>query len=218
MNKIEKLYVKDFYDTIADSWTNIRQKFKILEKFKHLKNKKILEVGCGTATQLLEFEGNFLVGIDISKKMIKYALENSKKKNIKLFLLIADARKLPLKQNSFEFVLSIATIHHIYKRKDRIKALLEILRVCKDTCLISVLKRYSSLTIKKLFVDFFRFFSFGNIFLEWNYRGKRLKRFYHTYSLRELKKDLEIVKRFYNISYNIFQDKLNYFILIKKEY
>ncbi|MFH7904053.1 MAG: class I SAM-dependent methyltransferase, partial [Candidatus Aenigmatarchaeota archaeon] len=119
MNSIEKIYVKDFYDVAADSWINIRQKFKVLEKFKHIQNKKILEVGCGTATQLLEFKENFLVGIDISKKMIKYAIENAKKKNVKIYFVLADARKLPFKEKTFDFVLSIATIHHIYRRKDR---------------------------------------------------------------------------------------------------
>lgn len=209
---VEKLYVKDFYDRVADSWINIRQKFKILELFKFLNNKKILEVGCGTATQLAEFKNNFLVGIDFSKKMIKYANEYLKRKNIKAYLIIADAKKLPFKSNSFDFVFSIATIHHIKNRIDRIRAIKEILRVSKKYCLISVLKRFSSLTFFRLILGFLRFLNFGDILLEWKYKKIKLKRFYHTYSKIEIKKDLELL----NIrKFRILEDKYNYYIIIE---
>jgi len=210
---IESKYVKHFYDVVADSWFHIRQKFSILKKFKDLKGKKVLEVGCGTATQLLEFEGNLLFGLDFSKGMIKFAKENAKRKNVKAFFVIGDARRLPFKSNSFDFVFSFATIHHIKKREERIKAILEMIRVSNDFCLFSVLKRYSSLTFFRLFSNFFRFFVWGEIFLEWNYKGKKLKRFYHTYSFLELKRDLEIVKKVRNIEYQILEDKYNYYVI-----
>lgn len=210
---VEKLYVKGFYDKIADSWINVRQKFKILQLFKDLENKKILEVGCGTATQLSEFKNNFLVGIDFSKKMIRYAKEYLKRKNLKAFLIIADARNLPFKNNSFDFVFSIATIHHIKKRIERIKAIEESLRVSKEYCLISVLKKYSTLTFFKLFTGFLRFWNFGDILLEWKYKKTKLKRFYHTYSKEEIKRDLKYLKV---VNFNILEDKYNYFIIIKK--
>lgn len=211
---VEKLYVKGFYDKVADSWLNVRQKFKIIEVFKHFKNKKILEVGCGTATQLSEFKNNFLVGIDLSKNMIKYAKEYTKRKNIKAYFIIADARKLPFKDKSFDFVFSIATIHHIRNKRERIKSIKEIVRVSKDLCLISVLKRFSTLTFFKLLIGFIRTLNFGDIFLDWKYKGKKLKRYYHTYSKREIEKDLEFlgIKNF-----EILKDKYNYYILIKKQ-
>lgn len=213
---IEKKYVKYFYEKVADSWINIRQKFKILKilkRLKNLKNKKILEVGCGTATQLIEFKDNFLIGIDFSKNMIKHAKEYANKRNVKIYFILADARYLPFKENSFDFVFSIATIHHIKKRIERIKAIEEILRVSKDLCLFSVLKRYSSLTFFRLFIDFLKLHNFGDIFLTWNYKGKKLKRFYHTYSKKELISDLRIL----NIqNFEILEDKFNYYVIFKK--
>ncbi|MEM5881860.1 MAG: class I SAM-dependent methyltransferase [Candidatus Aenigmatarchaeota archaeon] len=212
--EVERLYVKEFYEKVADSWVNIRQKFKIIEKFRSLRNKKIIEIGCGTATQLSGFKNdNFLVGVDFSKNMIKNAKEYIKRKKLNVCLIIADARNLPFKNDSFDFVFSIATIHHIKKRAERIKALNEMIRISKNICLISVLKRVSSLTIFRLIPGFLRFFCFGDILLEWKYRGKTLKRFYHTYSKREIKRDLEILKV---KEFKIIEDKYNYYLIIKK--
>lgn len=91
---------------------------------------KILDIGCGKAFLLFEISqvvpGIEIHGIDISK----YAIENAKEE-IKDNLQVASAEKLPFRDNHFDFVYSINTLHNLpcYKLE---KALKEMQRVGKD--------------------------------------------------------------------------------------
>jgi len=96
----------------------------------------ILDVGCGKGFMLYDFlqliPGIKLRGIDISE----YAIENSVSE-VKKFVSIADAKKLPFVDNSFDAVISINTIHNL-QRSDCAKALREISRVSKKNAFITV--------------------------------------------------------------------------------
>lgn len=205
----EEKYVKKTYEIISDSWKNLRKSFWFVKKFaKEIKNKKILDAGCGDCSQLIEFKENYLFGIDFSKKMIFEARKKCKDAK----LVIGDIRNLPFKDKSFDIVICIATLHHIKERKERIKALKELKRVCKEKIMLSVLKRFSSLTFFRLFFSLFDFrLKFGDVFLDWKYKGKKLKRYYHTYSLRELKKDVEIAGLKIE---KILEDKYNFILIL----
>jgi ubiquinone/menaquinone biosynthesis C-methylase UbiE len=71
-------------------------------------------------------------GIDISE----YAITNSKPE-IKDFLKIGNATSLPYEDNSFDFVISINTLHNL-DRTDCSKALSEIERVSMGSSFITV--------------------------------------------------------------------------------
>ena len=96
----------------------------------------ILDVGCGKGFMLYDFyqliPGIKLAGIDISE----YAIENSVKE-IKKVVSIADAKKLPFADNSFDAVISINTIHNL-ERNECAEALREISRVSKKDAFITV--------------------------------------------------------------------------------
>ena len=205
----EEKYVKKTYEKISDSWKNLRRSFWFVRNFaKEIKNKKILDAGCGDCSQLIEFKENSLFGVDFSKKMISEARKKCKDAK----LVIGDIRNLPFKDKSFDIVICIATLHHIKERKERIKALKELKRVCKEKIMLSVLKRFSSLTFFGLFFSLFDFrLKFGDIFLNWNYKGKKFKRYYHTYSLRELKRDLEFAGLKIE---KILEDKYNFILIL----
>lgn len=97
---------------------------------------RILDVGCGKGFLLYEFTrsvpGIEVSGIDISK----YAIENSKEE-IRPFLRTGLAQELSYEDNSFDFVISITTLHnlHIYDLK---KAVQHIQRVSKGNSYIVV--------------------------------------------------------------------------------
>lgn len=88
---------------------------------------KILDVGCGKGYLLYEFTqivpGVEVVGIDISS----YALEHSKEE-VKPVLELGNAVNLPYEDNSFDFVVSITTLHNLYNY-DLHRAVKEIERV-----------------------------------------------------------------------------------------
>lgn len=88
---------------------------------------RILDVGCGKGFLLYEFTrvlpGAQVVGIDISQ----YAIRNAKEE-VKPFLCVSNATNLPFLDKSFDFVVSITTLHNLYNY-ELWQALKEIERV-----------------------------------------------------------------------------------------
>jgi len=99
-------------------------------------NSSVLDVGCGKGFMLYDLKRLIpdikIKGIDVSK----YAIENSMKE-VKQDLLVANARKLPFPDNSFDVVISINTIHNL-DLEDCGTALREIQRVSKKNSFITV--------------------------------------------------------------------------------
>jgi protein-L-isoaspartate(D-aspartate) O-methyltransferase len=97
---------------------------------------RVLDVGCGKAFLLYEFTqavpGIHVAGIDISG----YAVENAKEE-VRPFLRVGTAAKLPYAASEFDFVYSINTLHNLYNY-DLWSALKEIQRVGKERRLIVV--------------------------------------------------------------------------------
>ncbi len=97
---------------------------------------RVLDVGCGKGFLLHELKqllpGLEVKGIDISG----YAIENAKDE-IKPFLDLGTACKLPYPDQHFDFVYSLTTLHNLYIY-DLEKALKEITRVSKKDAYIVV--------------------------------------------------------------------------------
>lgn len=91
---------------------------------------KILDVGCGKAYLLYAFTqvvpGIEVAGIDISE----YGIANAKEE-VKPFLKVGNAISLPYEDNSFDFVVSVTTLHNLYNYELR-SAFQEIQRVSKS--------------------------------------------------------------------------------------
>ncbi|MGN7612439.1 class I SAM-dependent methyltransferase [Magnetococcales bacterium HHB-1] len=90
---------------------------------------RILDVGCGKGYLLYEFTKVIpdcqIVGIDISSYAIAHA-----KEEVKPFLQEGLAQNLPFKDDAFDFVVSITTLHNLYIH-DLWSAVAEIERVGK---------------------------------------------------------------------------------------
>lgn len=97
---------------------------------------RILDVGCGKGfllkDLLLENKNLNVFGLDISQ----YAINNSEEEVFGRIHL-GTAESLPFPDNSFDFVISLNTIHN-FKRNDAIKAVKEIERVSKGKSFIQV--------------------------------------------------------------------------------
>ena len=101
---------------------------------------KILDVGCGKGYLLYELTqvvpGVEVTGIDISE----YAIENAKEE-VKPFLQVGNAISLPFPDHSFDFVVSVTTLHNLYLF-DLNTALGEIQRVGKKANKHIVIESY----------------------------------------------------------------------------
>jgi SAM-dependent methyltransferase len=108
----------------------------IVENYKISNSSNVLDVGCAKGFFLydlkLAFPGINITGVDISD----YAVENSIPE-IKPYLQVGNATKLPFEDDCFDFVISINTIHNL-NIQDCATALQEIERVTKDNSFITV--------------------------------------------------------------------------------
>lgn len=102
-----------------------------LEKNKiNLKNKEILDIGSGTGIST-NFFGKNTIGIEPSEEMIKQGNYTA---------LHGEAENLPLKDHSFDVIVSITAFHNF---KNPAKAIKEMHRVLKEKHLviITILKK-----------------------------------------------------------------------------
>ncbi|HHZ92023.1 TPA: class I SAM-dependent methyltransferase [Candidatus Poribacteria bacterium] len=85
----------------------------IIQHYSLKPNNSILDVGCGKGFLLYEFTqilpGINVCGVDISE----YAIENAKPE-VKASLHVGNASCLPFKDNSFDFVISLNTLHNLH--------------------------------------------------------------------------------------------------------
>jgi SAM-dependent methyltransferase len=96
----------------------------------------LLDVGCGKGFMMHDLveliPGITVKGIDVSEYAIANAIED-----MRPHAQVADARKLPFADNSFDVVISINTIHNLV-RDECGKALQEIERVSRGKSYITV--------------------------------------------------------------------------------
>ena len=108
----------------------------IIENYQISNSSAVLDVGCAKGFFLydlkLELPGISINGVDISE----YAIENAKPE-VREYLQVANATKLPFEDDSFDFVMSINTVHNL-NREDCAISLQEIERVSRGDSFITV--------------------------------------------------------------------------------
>ena len=186
---------KQDYNLIAEQFSNTRQRPwpEIEFLFKDISgNDKILDIGCGNGRFFPFFRGKYL-GIDNSERLLELARKKFPKANFQK----ADALNLPFNNESFDKIYSIAVLHHIPSKELRLRFLREAKRVLKPNgfLILTVWK----LANKKELHSFIKFtilkalkltkLDFKDILEPW---GKKILRYYHWFSKKELKGLAEI--------------------------
>ena len=103
-----------FYDKIYHKKKGVRSawhhiKFNLIKK-KINKNDFHLDIGCGSGTFISQLNNKLNIGIDISKKQIKYAKKKYGSKDKKFF---SYNKKIPIKLNIIDSVSLIELIEHL---------------------------------------------------------------------------------------------------------
>lgn len=122
----EEEYVHKVYNEIAGHFSQTRYKpWPIVSEF--LMSRKMgsigIDVGCGNGKYLGLNPDIFIVGSDRSSGLISCAHELSKDYNV----MVADGMHLPHRDNTFDFAISIAVVHHWSTRERRVAAIRHIM-------------------------------------------------------------------------------------------
>ena len=102
----------------------------------NIKNKLILEPGCGTSETLVRIarQSKKVVGFDISKESLEVSRLNFKKHKVpknKYELVLGDMHKMKFKDNSFDIVFNAGVMEHFDDDKINNVPLKEMVRVTK---------------------------------------------------------------------------------------
>ena len=164
--------IEYIYDKISDHFNNTRQRiWGYVKKFlNNLEpNSTILEIGCGNGKNMLYRKDLDFTGIDISQKQVDICLKKQ------LNVLKSNMTELPFQNSTFEYIICIATYHHLDNDDDRKKALYEMYRTLKTggKILLTVWAMEQSLTL-----------------LGYKSDGKTYLRYYHIYREGELVEEI----------------------------
>lgn len=222
---------EDTWNAIAYSFDSTRRKTwkECIDFISSLPNSSIVaDVGSGNGRHLIPCAKHCkkVIGLDVSGELLKITQEKLIKNNLEnVDLIHSDAVNIPLSNNSVDAVLFIAALHNISQRYRRIKALKEIYRILKPNgrAIISVWSRWQDKFrqhfIKRCLMNVEKD-EFGDIDVYWRQHGLNIPRFYHLYSKRELKQDLEQagfkVLKLEGIKYFSKKFNDNYFAIVEK--
>lgn len=101
-----------------------QRRFDLIGKYLNLKNKRILDIGCGIGTYLKKFQeySGEVYGADINQENVKEALKITPK------VKLASAENLPFGDNFFHLVLLHEVLEHLTDDKKAIKEALRVLK------------------------------------------------------------------------------------------
>ena len=120
MEFYEKNY-EEFSKTRYSIWDSVK---KFSENFK--KDSIVLDAGCGNGKNMNYLKDKCeIIGIDSCKNFVTLCKERQ------LNVLESNILNLPFEDNTFDYIISIAVIHHLKTDTERYKAIDELLRVLK---------------------------------------------------------------------------------------
>ena len=127
----------DWYYRSVNKDKNFIRRNVHLKRFKEVagmvepKGGKILDIGCAdgmfTKVILEKSKADKIVGIDVLENSINWARKHWKKEK-RMQFMVADAHKLPFKSRSFDVVVALEVLEHVF---EPVKVLQEIKRVLK---------------------------------------------------------------------------------------
>jgi SAM-dependent methyltransferase len=171
-------------------------------------NSSLADIGCGNGKNMLYRKDLKSTGMDLYESFIEIC------KSRGLYVIKGDIRSIPFESNSFDNSISIAVIHHLEKREDRVKAIEEILRITKDNgqILISVWAFEQDEKSKRKFLTQDEMVSFQIK------KGEKIYRYYHLYRKGEIEEELNLIEKKNFEIVKSYSENNNYILVLKKLY
>ncbi|MCX8126703.1 MAG: methyltransferase domain-containing protein [Dehalococcoidia bacterium] len=134
--KIGTMENRAVFDHIAESWDRVYHRTRFRKELEGLAERwrsgRLLNVGCGHGPDFEPFKSGFeLHGVDFSAGMLATARRFAEKVGLKVNFVLADARRLPYRDGTFDWAVAVAIYHHIEGAAARLQAFEELRRVLK---------------------------------------------------------------------------------------
>ena len=191
---IEEMYVKNVYNKIASEFDTTRYRpWTCVEEFLNTipKGSIIGDIGCGNGKNMLYRKDCLNYGCDFSESLVNICLQKN------LNVICGDILNIPYKNDSFDYTICIAVIHHLSTVEKRKKAIEELERVTKKGGKILVLVWAFEQEEQSR-----RKFTTQEIFVDWRDKQQNLlgKRYYYVFQKNELESlvdEKKVEKSFY---------------------
>ncbi len=121
---------KQFFDEVEKFRYDTQPFMRELMEFDNFRGKKLLEIGCGLGTDLLQFAraGAIATGVDLTPASIDLVKRRFALEGLQVDARVADAEHLPFPDASFDVVYSFGVLHHTPNTQ---KSIDEVFRVLK---------------------------------------------------------------------------------------
>jgi SAM-dependent methyltransferase len=121
---------KQFFDEVAKFRYDTQPFMRKLMEFDNFRGKRLLEIGCGLGTDLLQFAraGAVVTGVDLTPASVELVRKRLAIEGVPGEAQVADAEHLPFADNTFDVVYSFGVLHHTPNTQ---KAIDEVHRVLK---------------------------------------------------------------------------------------
>ena len=123
----------DFVCTRKDYFRDEMNNPAMLELFGDIRGKRILDLGCGEGdnSRIMARNGAKVTGVDFSKKMIDFAIQQEKNEGFGIDYYVLNASNLhTFKENAFDIVICFMALQDIEDYQDAIKEAYRVLRKC----------------------------------------------------------------------------------------
>jgi tRNA (uracil-5-)-methyltransferase TRM9 len=179
--------VKEFYSKNAAHFSRTRNEpWPGTKKFLDVlpSGSKILDIGCGNGRNMFYRNDLDIIGLEQSEELCKIVEERGGK------VKCGNMVDLPFESEIFDYVMGIASYHHLDNDKDRERALKEFYRVLKPGGRLYLLVWAKEQPEKSK-----RIFTKKDEIVEWqNTDGKVFYRYYHIYSKGDLVKEVNLLE------------------------
>ena len=180
------------YDRIASHFSKTREyAWPEIEAFLEGRSGDVgLDLGCGNGrhAEVLATHTQRVVGVDASRGLLAEAADRARERGFDLDLAVGDAGSVPLRDDSVDLGLYVATIHHLRPRERRLASLNELARVLTPggRALVSAWS-----TAHSRFEDEETTGSGLDTNVDWTLPGgETVPRYYHVYDPEEFDREL----------------------------
>lgn len=141
---------------------------------------RVLDIGCGNGRNIEAYikDGLHIQGIDNSSEFVAIC------KNKNLDVSLGDMTDIRFQPNTFDFLISIASFHHLSNEDSRRLCLQEMTRVLKPNgqILLSVWSKNQPPKTKRIFENY------GDVIVPWKLKnGIIIDRYYYIFKLEEIR-------------------------------